>query len=395
MSAPLTSRSHDLKRLVDDGYALEIRDAHLLVHDVPYVTSSQQVARGTLVMDLDVANDVTVAPRSHVMMFIGEHPHHADGRLMTEIQHSSGQQLGEGLRTDWSFSHKPVGVGAYDNYHHKVTVYAELISAPAQRLDSHATARTYRVVLERDGMSPFLYVDTASARAGLGPVSAKITDCRVAIVGVGGTGSYLLDLLARSPVGEIHLFDDDRFLQHNAFRSPGPTAGEELEGGPLKVKLHAQRWARMRQGVFPHPERVTAAHAPMLAAMDVVFVCVDSPTSRREITAALDAAGATFIDVGMSVDVVEERSDLFSQLRVTTSLPGARELARPHLPTVGDAVDDMYSTNIQVAELNALNACLALIRWKKLRGFYADTEHEHHSTYILDGNTIVNTGELR
>lgn len=390
MSAPPTSRSRDLKQLVDDGYALEVRGAHLLVHDVPYVTAAREVASGTLVMDLDVANDVTVRPASHVMMFIGEHPHHADGLLMAEIQHAGGQQLAGGLRTDWSFSHKPVGSGGYDDYHHKVTAYAELISAPAQQLQPGVTARTYRVVPEPDDASSFLYADTASARAGLAPVSAKITGCHVAIVGVGGTGSYLLDLLAKSPVAEIHLFDDDRFLQHNAFRAPGPTAGEDLEGGPRKVDVHAGRWARMRRGVIPHAERVTGDHAAMLTEFDVVFLCVDSPASRREITQALDAAGATFIDVGMSVDVVEERSDLFGQLRVTTSTPQTRELARPHLPTVGDAADDVYSSNVQVVELNALNACLALIRWKKMRGFYADSGNEYHSVYVIDDNTIVN-----
>ena len=390
MSAPRTSRSADLKRLVDDGYALEVRAAHLLVHDIPYVTAAGQVARGTLVMDLDVANDVTVPPRSHVMMFIGAHPHHADGRLMTEIQHAGGQQLGGGLATDFSFSHKPVGAGAYTDYFHKVTAYAELISAAAQQLDPDVTARTYRVVPETDDSSPFRFADTASSRAGLAPVSAKITGCRVAIVGVGGTGSYLLDLLAKSPVEEIHLFDDDRFLQHNAFRAPGPTAGEELEGGLRKVTLHAQRWERMRRGVIAHPERVTSKHAGVLADMDVVFVCVDSPASRREITEALEGAGATFIDVGMSVDVVEERADLYGQLRVTASTPDTREQARPHLPTVGDAADDVYSSNIQVVELNALNACLALIKWKKMRGFYADSGHEHNAVYVVDDNTIVN-----
>jgi hypothetical protein len=382
-----------LKRLVDDGYALEVRGAHLLVHDVPYVTSARQVARGTMVTEIDLVNDVTVSPQSHEMMFMGEHPHHADGRLMTEIQHGGGQQLGDGWQTDWSFSHKPVGTGRYDDYHHKVTSYAELISAPARQIDPEITARTYRLVEQHDLTSPFLYADTASSRAGLGPINAKITGARVAVVGVGGTGSYLLDLLARTPVAEIHLFDDDRFLQHNAFRSPGPTAGDELADGPRKVDLHARRWARMRRGVIAHPERVTAALAPTLATMDVTFVCVDSPASRREVIAALEVGGATFIDVGMSVDVVPEREELFSQLRVTTSQPVTRELARPHLPTIGDAAEDVYSSNIQVAELNALNACLALIRWKKLRGFYADTGHEHQSTYLVDDNTIVNTGE--
>lgn len=50
----------------------------------------------------------------------------------------------------------------------------------------------------------------------------------------------------------------------------------------------------------------------------------------------------------------------------------------------------MYSTNIQVVELNALNACLALIKWKKMRGFYADSGYEHNTAYVLDDNTIVN-----
>ena len=35
-----------------------------------------------------------------------------------------------------------------------------------------------------------------------------------------------------------------------------------------------------------------------------------------------------------------------------------------------DAPDDLYRANIQIGELNALNACLAVIRFKQLRGFY-------------------------
>lgn len=51
---------------------------------------------------------------------------------------------------------------------------------------------------------------------------------------------------------------------------------------------------------------------------------------------------------------------------------------------------DPYATNIQVVELNALNAALAIIRWKRLSGFYVDTEAEHFSTYAIDGNHITN-----
>jgi hypothetical protein len=43
-----------------------------------------------------------------------------------------------------------------------------------------------------------------------------------------------------------------------------------------------------------------------------------------------------------------------------------------------------------MVELNSLSAALAVIRWKKLRGFYADTESETTSIYTVDGNAIIN-----
>ena len=55
----------------------------------------------------------------------------------------------------------------------------------------------------------------------------------------------------------------------------------------------------------------------------------------------------------------------------------------------GNAQDE-YHQNIQIAELNALNAALAVIRWKKHCGFYHDLEHEHDTTYAIDGNQLVN-----
>jgi tRNA A37 threonylcarbamoyladenosine dehydratase len=54
----------------------------------------------------------------------------------------------------------------------------------------------------------------------------------------GGTGSYVLDFVAKTPVKEIHLFDGDIFDQHNAFRAPGAPSGEELEQRLKKVAVH-------------------------------------------------------------------------------------------------------------------------------------------------------------
>ena len=46
-------------------------------------------------------------------------------------------------------------------------------------------------------------------------------------------------------------------------------------------------------------------------------------------------------------------------------------LAKQYAP-LNDEKDDIYKNNIQISEINALNACLAVIRYKQLKGFYVD-----------------------
>ena len=55
--------------------------------------------------------------------------------------------------------------------------------------------------------------------------------------------------------------------------------------------------------------------------------------------------------------------------------------------------EDDYSSNIQVAELNALNAILAVIWWKRHLGFYATHEATNLTIYKLYLNELRN-GEV-
>jgi hypothetical protein len=36
-----------------------------------------------------------------------------------------------------------------------------------------------------------------------------------------------------------------------------------------------------------------------------------------------------------------------------------------------------------------LGTANAVMKWKKLRGFYRDLEREHHTVYQIDGNTLT------
>src|SRR5690349_16086939 len=89
MQSALISRSPDLLRLRDEGYDLEVRGGHLLVHGVPYVNGACAVVHGTLVSDLTLAGDNTTTPSNHVAWFIGSHPCDRDGQEITAIKHGT------------------------------------------------------------------------------------------------------------------------------------------------------------------------------------------------------------------------------------------------------------------------------------------------------------------
>ncbi|MGA2267139.1 MAG: ThiF family adenylyltransferase [Bryobacteraceae bacterium] len=391
MSQKPISRSADLMRLRNEGYDLEIRSDHLLVKDVPYVTADRIVKRGILVMALKLAGDVTVKPENHVAHFIGAYPCRADGTPIAAIANESvRRKLGTDLEIDHTFSAKPMPSGAYENYYDKVTQYVTILSGYAQKLQPGATAKTFRPVSAAEGEEEtvFKYIDTASTRAETGAVTAKLTAVKkVAIVGLGGTGSYVLDLVAKTPVGEIHLFDGDEFLQHNAFRSPGAPSLEELVAKPKKAAYFKGIYDKMRNGIFVHENYVGPENADELRDMSFVFMCLEGP-AKRLIVEKLEEFGIAFVDVGMGVYLSE--GSLGGILRVTTSTPAQRDHVRKRVSFSDDADRNEYDVNIQIADLNALNAALAVIKWKKLMGFYQDLDFEHHCTYTIGGNMLRN-----
>lgn len=390
MSQQLINRSPDLKQLRDEGYDIEVRSGHLLVKSVPYVNSKREVRRGTLVAPLgDVSGDVTHQPSEHTAYFVGDHPCRPDGSLIEQIKHSSETKtLARGVVVNHMFSARPKPDGRYRDYHHKMVTYVGLVSGPARSIDSTATAQTCVIVEPPEDDSPFRYLDSASTRAGISAVTAKLEGKKIAIIGVGGTGSYVLDLVAKTPVSEIHLYDGDAFANHNAFRSPGAPSLEELKDRPLKAIYFRDRYSRMHRKVFAHEVFLDGENINDLRAMDFVFLCLDRGGDKRLIVERMEEWGLPFIDVGMGVDLAGDA--LRGILRVTTSTARKRDHLKKRVPFSDGGVENDYSRNIQIADLNALNAALAVIKWKKLCGFYQDLEEEHCSAYTISGNSIAN-----
>jgi len=186
------------------------------------------------------------------------------------------------------------------------------------------------------------------------------------------------------------LFDADVFLQHNAFSSPGAPSIEELRDAPKKVDYFKGIYSKMHRGITAHAVSIEAATLHLLDGITFAFICMHGGKAKRFTVEKLETLGVPFIDVGMGLELVN--GSLGGIVRVTTSTPRKREHVHQGRVSFeqGDE-DDLYPSNIQVADLNALNATMAVIKWKKIRGFYRDLEREHHSTYTTDGNMMLSS----
>lgn len=400
MSEPLISRSCDLRRLWTEGYDIAIDGAWLLVRQVPYVDRQRSVQCGTLALKLSLqqtpAGEATTKPADHTAYFDGAEPCDAQGRALTEIINSSdAKQTIDGRSFRYRFSHKPLENGSkrfYVDYFEQVSTYAEILADQARAVSAAASAfpAVRQPPVESD--YPFQYSDTASVRAGISDINRRVSGQVVGIIGLGGTGSYILDMVAKTHVRELRLWDRDAFEQHTAFRAPGAASADELEQLPTKCEYYQAIYSKMRTGVIAHPYHMEADHFGELDGLDFAFVAVDRGPSRGKIVPALLERDIPFIDVGMGM--AAEEHGLTGQARVTLVTHETREFALAEIPTddVDADADDVYGDNVQIAEMNALNAVLAVIKWKKHMGVYADVVQEWDSAYMIASNAIVNTG---
>lgn len=386
MKHPIIDNSPDLCKLWDEGYELEIRDGMLYVHSIPYLDSSRKVRRGTLVSSLNLSGEVTARPETHVADLIGGVPHNADGNQISQILNLLPEGVQPASATGARFSSKPPR-GHYLDYYEKVTTYDAILSSQANVVDDSISAKTFQIRQSDEPDTPFHYSDSNSARAKIHPVSTKLKDLKIAIIGIGGTGSYLLDLICKTMVGEIHIFDGDYFSQHNAFRAPGAPSIDILKARPSKVEYFADIYSRMHKGIKPHPYKITADNVHELQGMNFAFIAIDHGKSRKLIVDYLTALGIPFIDVGMGI--INSDGILLGHIRTTLSTPDKRDHVYNRI-NFDDGGENDYSTNIQIAELNALNATFAVIKWKKLFGIYHDSDQEFNSTFVINQSKAHN-----
>lgn len=371
----LVSHNDDIKRLVEKGYAIAFDPGnYLIVRDIPYLDEKQDLQVGAIVTKFIDKGQDRIALDDHQIFFAGSAPHGLDGKPIPNLGGGPTSLALSATSNDVvvqrSFSNKPMPAGKFKDFFEKIESYVSIISGPAIERHS-ADPLTFRVVDGGDVSTPFKVRDTLTSRAEIGDLAEKFKDDVIAIIGVGGTGSYLLDFLAKTPVREIRAFDLDRFYVHNTFRSPGKLDLDDL--GKPKADVYQARYENFRTGLTVTQKFVDASCSEDLDGVTFAFVCVDKGLSRAGIFDLLLSLGIPFIDVGMGL--ARKDSALDGMLRVTYySAENGQEIRDKGLAELADSEDDLYRTNIQIGELNAMNACLAVLKFKQLRGFYCQDQ---------------------
>lgn len=175
------------------------------------------------------------------------------------------------------------------------------------------------------------------------------------------------------------------------FVPPGAATIEHLERKPQKVTYFSNIYSNMRNGIVVHNVFLGDTNLDLLADLDFVFLCLDSSDAKRVVVDRLVASATPFIEAGMGVILCNDQ--LGGIVRTSMSTPATRAEAAPHISySAGDDAANEYATNIQTAELNALNAALAVIRWKKFLGVYQDSREQYYCGYSITSGEIVGEG---
>ncbi len=379
MPHPLIEHSDDLLRLKSDGYAVSIQHSHLVIDHIPFVNTRLEIEYGTMISELSAQGSTTLRPNGHTV-FSTLTPYDSHGEKLTYLilDENANNVAGHAISCQFSNTpgHEP------ENYYDKITHYIDLIVPQAQAIDSTVTARVYNPA-DSSTDDVFHYIDSNTSRANTGKYAALLSHQKIGIVGLGGTGSYVLDLIAKTPVREIHLYDNDDFGNHNAFRSPGAATIDELNQEISKVRYLHARYDAMRKSIIPHEISINTENLSDLYEFDFIFLCIDNVISRKLIADGLVEHEIPFIDVGITVEAGQ--LGLSGVTRVTAVYPGSAEDAMKSLPAQ-EAKDNAYSSNIQTADVNMLNASLAVIEWKRWSGFYFKARDQYELITAIDSS---------
>lgn len=212
----------------------------------------------------------------------------------------------------------------------------------------------------------------------------KLSNAAVAVVGAGGLGGLVIELLARIGIGNLLIIDGDGFEEHNLNRQLLAT---EKNLGENKAMAAAKRIAKVNASVRVEavPTMLTEENArELLRGMTAVVDCLDNFDMRRIISRVARE---------LSIPLVHAAIAGFTG-QVTTIMPGTDGMERLYRESDGGnqgielllgnpATTPAFAASLQAQEVVKLVTGVGDVLDGKL--LYFDLEHNIFEIYALTG----------
>ena len=287
------------------------KDDTLTVGPIPYRLSGGGIGHGSLICHLNRNGGDIAPPTDHTAAWIGDEvPHRRDGRPMDRL-------IIDQSRNTWSNGETSIcvmsrrGPEPYPNYGQKMLTYARLIAREAV-VDWRASS--LGVVAVKD-VNHLVDHETGLNRARVGHLNALLARENIAVIGAGGTGGHIVDLVSKSNVQQIDIYDPDYVSAHTQLRWPGIVERRIVEEETNKAEYLAALYARRtNRNIRGHPFAIDTDTLTYLNEKTMVFVAIDKGPARREVLTGLAGMDLNFIDCG--IDLQGNDGPLTASLRI-------------------------------------------------------------------------------
>lgn len=181
----------------------------------------------------------------------------------------------------------------------------------------------------------------------------RLSKARVAVFGIGGVGGYTVEALARSGIGTLDLFDDDKVAISNINRQIVATHDTV---GQYKVDAAAARIAAINPAAVVHTHKTF--YLPQNAAefdlslYDYVVDAIDTVAGKIALAQAATAAGVPIISCMGAGNKLDATAFRVADISKTTVCPLARVMRKELSKRGIKHLKVVYSTELPLAGLS-------------------------------------------
>ena len=214
------------------------------------------------------------------------------------------------------------------------------------------------------------------------------TQERVAIIGLGGVGAWIADIVVKADPREVHGWDHDCIEPKNILRMPGGL-DPNVWTGRTKADWFQETYSLIHTNVHGHNVRVLLENVQeVIGGTTFAFVAVDEADDRMMICEVLAKAGIPFVVAGLSL--VRKDKQVKISMRIVTAHVGVPSW-REAIPQVGQAGQDDYGS-LELPDVYSMTAGLAVQSWRKVRGQFWQEQREECLDYSASSQSIIVRG---